>query len=723
MEKNDGNNQVRYHHIPFLQNGRFSGRFETLSEIQNVLDPEQRSSSTKSIALFGMGGVGKTQLALQYIYQNLDTYGVILWIAADNIIAIDHSFREVAQGLHLDQDKNKFQDSGDAIWKVKNWLNTTSIPWLIVFDNVDDLQVMKIIWPTSSHGSILLTTRNFDVANNPYSRCIQLEPFDEFEGTLMLIKQIGLDPTVDSNAEHATAIVQVLGGLPLALSQIGGFIAQRKLPLKNFIPLYERNAAKIDSRKTVKDDYEHTLSTVWDVSFQKLPEDATRLLNLLIFFDPDGVDEAIFLEGSQTRSGIDSDFDFIADEMDLGDAEQPLLQAALINKTVEKPVITIHRLIQSAAIHRLPASDRPKYFDTVIHLLSWGFPDTWSKDIGHQFNTWQTCEEYLPHIEHLVKLSKRHDIRPSNVQQYAELLLGCSWYLYERETYDTARNLVNAAVQAFEDKSTLAYASAIDLTGLINLDLCQPLLALKPFQEALEIRKRLLGPEDSFVASSLNNIALAYTEMGNLEEAYSTHQQAIDIRLRTNSDRIGNSYSNMSSLLLRMGKPDEAEEMLCRCSSLKDFKDETFSNTGNPRFSGDMMLLSRIRLQQGRLDDALQLATAGHKFRQGLLGNCLKTCDSLYYVASILRLQGHRDSAITILEQVIKVSESLNEGERQLARALYKLSILFAEQKSREESDDCKARAREIWNRLRPEEKDSPCEDVDYFSLTPWMLW
>ncbi|KAI1215007.1 uncharacterized protein F4807DRAFT_466343 [Annulohypoxylon truncatum] len=722
-KRSDDNHQIKYHHIPFLQNGRFSGRSATLSAIQNILDPAQSSSSTRSIALFGMGGVGKTQLALQYAHHNADKYGVILWIAADNIITIGQSFREVAQGLQLCQDKDEIQDSAAAIWKVKNWLNITSTPWLIIFDNADDLQAIKVAWPTSSHGSIILTTRDFDVANNPAAQCIQIEPFNEIEGSLMLLKQIGLDPTVASNTEHATAITQALGGLPLALSQIGGFIAQRRLPLKDFLPLYERNASKIDSRKTIKDDYEHTLSTVWDVSFEKLPGDATKLLNMLVFFDPDGVDEAIFLEGSQTGSGIDPDFDFVADEMDLGDAEQPLLQAALINKTMEKPVITVHRLIQSAAIRRLSSPDRPRYFDVVTQLLSWGFPDTWSKDIGHQINAWQKCEKCLPHIDHLAKLSKKHNIQPSNAQQYAELLLRCSWYLYERETYDIARSLVNAAVQTFEDKSTLAYASAIDLAGLIDLDMCQPLLALKPFQEALEIRKRRLGPDDSFIAFSLNNIALAYTEMGNLEEAYSTHQQAIDIRLRTNSDRIGNSYSNMSSLLLRMGKPDEAEEMLGRCPSLKDFTDETFLSTGNPRFSGDMVLLSRIRLKQGRVDDALRLASKALAFRQKLLGNRLKTSDSLYDVASILYLQGHSASAIELLKQLINISESLNEGEGQLARALYKLSIFYAEKGLVEDSETCKKRALEIRGRLRPEDKEAPFEEPYFSKLTLWMLW
>ncbi|CAP73125.1 uncharacterized protein PODANS_2_5400 [Podospora anserina S mat+] len=76
----------------------------------------------------------------------------------------------------------------------------------------------------------------------------------------------------------------------------------------------------------------------------------------------------------------------------------------------------------------------------------------------------------------------------------------------------------------------------------------------------------------------------------------------------------------MSSLLLRMGRPDEAEEMLARCPSLKDFTDETFLSTGNPRFSGDMVLLSRIRLAQGRTSEALRLASKALAFRRGFIG-------------------------------------------------------------------------------------------------------
>ena len=211
--------------------------------------------------------------------------------------------------------------------------------------------------------------------------------------------------------------------------------------------------------------------------------------------------------------------------------------------------------------------------------------------------------------------------------------------------YLLAKKMVTQALTTFTDRTTLTYASAIDLDGLIDLDLARPTLALEPFTQAFEIRKSHLPPTDPFLAYSLNNLALAHTEMGSLTVAHALHEEAISLRLAANSPRIGNSYSNMSNLLLLMGRPDDAEEMLARCPSLKDFTDETFLATGNPRFCGDMVL-SRIRLAQGRRGEALRLATKVLAFRRGLLGNRVKTCDSLYDVPGMLWVEGKTGSAM-----------------------------------------------------------------------------
>ena len=285
--------------------------------------------------------------------------------------------------------------------------------------------------------------------------------------------------------------------------------------------------------------------------------------------------------------------------------------------------------------------------------------------------------------------------------------------------------MIQITLESFDNKENLAYASAVDLSGLLQLDNAHPSAALEEFEIALKIRKAILGPDDAFIASSLNNIALAYTELNDLSRAYSYHEKAIDIRLRTKSDRIGNSYSNMSSTLLRMGKPNEAEEMLARCPSLKDFKDETFLRTGNPRFSGDMVLLSRIRAQQGRLDDAIRLSSKALAFRQSMLGNRLKTCDALYLVARQLQRRRNIATAISLLNECVSIAENLPEGRGYEARAMFMLGIIYASQGELEQSRALRVTARSLRQGLVDEKVDDEGDEDadDYEKLCVWMLW
>lgn len=161
---------------------------------------------------------------------------------------------------------------------------------------------------------MIITSRDFNAAHSPASTGYHVHPFDDSTGSAALLKILGLDPALGSHHEKATEITQALGGLPLAINQIGGFITQRKLPLQDFLPLYERNSTKIDSRKTGLSDYEHTISTVWEMSLGNISKDSYNLLGLLAFFEPDAIHEEILLEGSKE---VDTDgFEFLEDQME-----------------------------------------------------------------------------------------------------------------------------------------------------------------------------------------------------------------------------------------------------------------------------------------------------------------------------------------------------------------------------------------------------------------------
>ena len=194
------------------------------------------------------------------------------------------------------------------------WLTKLAEPWLLVFDNADDLEVLRHSWPTNGEGSVLLTTRDSNAVHSPASKGLQVQPFDIADGSEVLLNLVGHDHASTSNREKAVEITKALGGLPLALNQIGGFIVQRRLPLRDFLPLYERNASKIDARKTGINDYEHTLSTVWEMSMKSLEGDAHTLFSMLPYFQPDRIDEKVLLQGSSSLH--EPAYAFLQDDME-----------------------------------------------------------------------------------------------------------------------------------------------------------------------------------------------------------------------------------------------------------------------------------------------------------------------------------------------------------------------------------------------------------------------
>ena len=111
--------------IPSGIGGRFYGRENAIKSIEEALQPRQNASNIRSFALYGMGGVGKTQIALRYATSHRDDYDAILWISADNSIKMAQSFLEVAQRLQLMPDNQEAQDSSAAITKLKIWLGQT----------------------------------------------------------------------------------------------------------------------------------------------------------------------------------------------------------------------------------------------------------------------------------------------------------------------------------------------------------------------------------------------------------------------------------------------------------------------------------------------------------------------------------------------------------------------------------------------------------------------
>ncbi|RMY81350.1 hypothetical protein D0861_08341 [Hortaea werneckii] len=711
-----------FHYVPYNRCKPFFGREAELASMDEELSSAPKHGS-RCVLLHGLGGMGKSRLALEYIGQHRNDYGAIIWIPADNGVKVQQACAEVARQLQL-----VAIDESDALQaqrKVSSWLSSLEKRWLLVLDNVDDSQVLEAAPPLGSLGSLIVTSRDPTIAFGATSSKIQLQPFDQSRGTEAILNLLGKASASDTERSFARGINEALGGLPLAITQISGFIAQQKLSMSVFVPLYERNAARINRRSVSGHQDEHILSTVWAIAIQTMASEPRHFQSLLAFFDPDKIQESILIEGIPY---LQTDrLNFILDEIDFMDAKEPLLKRSLLQRDETDSSLSMHRLVQFAILESLSPQERTAILDNAVTILSHGFENSWNVVTTHQFKNWKHFDQRIAHVQALINRSRQFNIVFGDPTAFSELIFRCAWFFYEKELYALADSFIERGLEVLGPDHELSYASACTLRGLVQLDTLDAEKALCSFLKGLAVRERLLPAHDAFIASSLNAISLAYTELGKLAEAQETGNRAIQIRRETQSDRIGNSYSNMASTLLRMGKHEEAEAMLAQCPSLKDFTDETFLSSGNPRFAGDMILLGRIRVQQGRSDDAIRLISKALAFRQRTHGNHLKTCDTMQLLAQVLQLHTNYRSAITLWDQSESIAANLLAAVAYQIRARYRLAHCYKLVGEKDVSRVWKEKA-DAANidymsvRGRPAATPVALEEA-YDDEVAWMLW
>ncbi|KAJ5757135.1 uncharacterized protein N7511_007317 [Penicillium nucicola] len=229
--------------VPFTQNPEFISRDNLLDQIH-----EKASAPGSMVALFGLGGVGKSQLAIEYSYrvrsQSPSTW--VFWIHASNAARFEESFRDIADRIRL---PGRHDPNGNILRLVQNWLlDGRTSKWVLIVDNVDDDGFLRKLsatdregqrngranasprpllefLPQSSNGSILFTTRSKELALKlvDYRNLIEIEPMKRFEALRLLQKKLELR----EESEASVKLVEQLEFMPLAIVQAASYIKHR----------------------------------------------------------------------------------------------------------------------------------------------------------------------------------------------------------------------------------------------------------------------------------------------------------------------------------------------------------------------------------------------------------------------------------------------------------------------------------------------------------------
>ena len=302
------------HFIPYGLNLKFYGRSVEMNELKNALDPGNEDQTLKVMSICGLGGVGKTWLALHYAITSRDSYDAIAWIHANTQTKLTQSLSTFAWKLGLAKKEGGRDNDYQSVQKVRDWLNNSGKTFLLVFDNLDDVSVLSQIWPASNKGSIIITSRSPAVAARRAKMTMHLKSFEEDAAADILYELTGLQPADGNDAKAAKEICQLIGGLPLAMVHTSAFIQDRGYSYTEFRALYKRHPERIFVKDQSHVDYDHTLNTVWDLSLQSLSPNARVLLDLLSLFDPDSIPERLLIG---TRAEIvEPRLKFLSDEFE-----------------------------------------------------------------------------------------------------------------------------------------------------------------------------------------------------------------------------------------------------------------------------------------------------------------------------------------------------------------------------------------------------------------------
>lgn len=225
--------------IPVQRNLNFCGRGETLNRIETALSPKQppeAKEGLKSFSICGMGGMGKTEVAAEYASSRKSDYDAVFWVYANSRLETQQAFETIAKALGFVIEGH---DSSVIRAQVLEWFSNpvksydSDLPselaaWLLIFDNVDDMELMYDFWPLGSSGSILITSR--DPLSKTYlaSNGVVLDPFSIAEGAEFPLKMTRYENNVKTR-EQALEIAQQLGNLPLALTRIARVIMRQDL--------------------------------------------------------------------------------------------------------------------------------------------------------------------------------------------------------------------------------------------------------------------------------------------------------------------------------------------------------------------------------------------------------------------------------------------------------------------------------------------------------------
>lgn len=699
--------------MPYLRNPHFSGRDDLLDHLAQEFSLEQpgdarttrRAILSQAQAVKGLGGIGKTQIAVEYAYRarEQDRYTHTFWINAASQEAIIASFQTLAEHLPNFAGKDE-QDQRKLIAAVLRWMEQCPQPWLLIVDNADELTLVQSCLPQQGQGSILLTTRA--TAVGWLAHPIEVEQMGLREGTQFLLRRTHRQSASDEECDEATNVVIALDGFPLALDQAGAYIEETGCSFGDYLQIYEQHRATLLARRGKQaTNYPNSVATTWSLSFEKVEQAhpaAAELLRLCAYLAPDHIPEELLINGAAYWPAALQEA--VVDPLRFNELLEALLSFSLVKRLAQERLLSLHRLVQVVQRDRMVPQQQRRWAERVVRAVNALFP----ADPEEQVDTWPQCLRYLEQVQACDGLIQQHHLQ---LPEAADLLDRAGVYLREHASYSLAEPLFQQALVIAEQRlgsQHLQVASSLNNLGVLYKEQGKYAEAEPLYLRALHIREQALGSHHLGLAYNLNSLGLLYYEQGKYAEAESLYLRALHIReqaLNPHHSWLASSLNNLGILYMDQGRYAEAEPLLQRALHIR----EQALGSHHSWLVSSLNNLGILYMDQGRYAEAEPLYLRALHIGEQALGlhhpeitYPLNNLGELYYKQKqYQQAEPFLQRALRIREQALgsehpAIATSLNllanlfrdQGQYQQAEAHYQRALLLRQQSLTQEHPD-----------------------------------
>jgi tetratricopeptide (TPR) repeat protein len=630
-----------------------------------------RSVSTERLkpqTIHGLGGVGKTHLAVEYAYRFAADYDLVWWVRADAPLSIATDLALLAAPLQLPQRDER--DQRVVVQAVLDYLRRHDgadkpRPYLLIFDNAEEPRDLRPFLP-QGRGSVLITSRNPNWGALAHPLEVRTLPRDK--AIEFLLARAG------RQGEGAGELADALGCLPLALEQAGAYIEASGIAFADYLARWRAHHRELLQHPPAT-DYPATVATTWDISFQAVAAqspDSVTLMNLLAFFAPEPIPRDLFI-AREGRGAIKLRPHEWRDEMELDNAVIPLRRYSLIQACAE--TLAMHRLVQMIVRDRLDDGERKTLAHAALHAVNDAFP---GDEILTSIESWATCARLAVHARAVTEEAERLGIAP---EATARLLNQLGLYLEARAEFADARAYFERAISRYETALGTNHphvATAVNNLGSVLRDLGDLAGARTCFERVVKIFEDNALERHPNYAGAVNNLGSVLRDLGDLAGARACYERVVKIfedNLGSNHPNAATAVNNLGGVLRDLG--DLAGARACFERAL--LIDEATFGPHHPNVARDVNNLGSVLRDLGDLAGARAYLERALQIDEATFGpHHPSVATAVNNLGNVLRDLGDLAGARTCFERVVKIFEdNLGSNHPNVATAVNNLGSVL----------------------------------------------